>query len=120
MKIMITILGVLIVLAGIFPFLGESGAKILPSTISSTGAGYSAAIIIIGVIGIIYGIMNNMVLGVEKFVTISISALTIIGGVLPFIGSIILQSIPTSGPMYSGLIVVIGGIGIVYGIMSTG
>ncbi len=113
-------LGILIVITGILPFLGEGSLGILPAFIPTSGLGYSIVVIIIGAIGIIYGITNNMVMGTEKFVTIAISIMTILGGVLPFISSLIPEYVPTSGPLYSGLIIIIGGIGIVYGMISMG
>ncbi len=120
MKIMITILGFLIVLAGVVPFLGDSGLKIIPEGIPTSGTLYYGIIIVIGAIGIIYGFFNHMLLGVEKFVTIIVGLMTVFGGVMPFIASFLPETIPTSGPLHSGIIVVIGLIGIIYGMISVG
>jgi len=118
MKIMITVLGIIIVMAGILPFLGSEGINILPQSIPTKGFGYSAIIIFVGVSGIIYGVANSMILGMEKFVTIAVSILTVFGGMLPFLGN--LTPIPASGNIYYGIIIVIGLIGILYGIISSG
>jgi len=118
MKIMITILGVLIILAGVLPFLNNFG--ILPSFIPTSKPGYQFIIIAVGIIGLIYGLMNSLVFGTEKFVTIAIGLLTILGGILPFIQNFLPAVIPTSGILYSGLIIVIGIIGIIYGFIALG
>jgi hypothetical protein len=118
MKIMITILGVLIILAGVLPFLNNFG--VLPSFIPTSKPGYQFIIIAVGIIGLIYGLMNSLVFGTEKFVTIAIGLLTILGGILPFIQNFLPAVIPTSGILYSGLIIVIGIIGIIYGFIALG
>ena len=63
MKIMITILGILIAVSGVIPFLGESGLNILPPSIPTSGIGYYVIIIVIGAVGVVYGFMNNMLIG---------------------------------------------------------
>jgi hypothetical protein len=118
MKIMITLLGILIILAGVLPFLNNFG--ILPSFIPTSKPGYQFIIIAVGIIGLIYGLMNSLVFGTEKFVTIAIGLLTILGGILPFIQNFLPAVIPTSGILYSGLIIVIGIIGIIYGFIALG
>lgn len=118
MKIMIIILGVLIVLAGILPFLRSMG--ILPEAIPTAGVNYSILITVVGIIGLVYGLINKMIMGGERIVVIIIAALTILGGILPFIASVIPNSIPTSGPFYSLIIIVIGAVGIAYGVMALG
>ena len=116
MKIMITVLGILIILAGILPFL----FGILPASIPIQKPAYQFIIIAIGILGLLYGVMNSMLFGSEKFVTIAIALLTILGGILPFIQNFVPAVIPTSGPVYSLIIVVIGLIGIIYGFMALG
>ena len=118
MKIMITILGILIILAGIIPFLNNFG--VLPSFIPAEKPGYQFIIIAVGIIGLIYGFFNSMLFGFEKFVTIAIALLTIFGGILPFIQNFVPTFIPTSGALYSGLIIVIGIIGMIYGFIALG
>jgi len=117
MKIMIVIIGILIILAGILPFL--SNFNVLPASVLQK-PGYQFIIIAIGIIGLLYGFMNSMLFGTEKFVTISIGLLTILGGILPFIQNYVPAIIPTTGPLYSGLIIVIGVIGIIYGFIALG
>jgi len=117
MKIMIVIIGILIILAGILPFL--SNFNVLPASVL-VSPGYQFIIISVGIIGLLYGFMNSMLFGTEKFVTISIGLLTILGGILPFIQNFVPALIPTSGPLYSGLIIIIGVIGIIYGFMALG
>ena len=118
MKIMITVLGILITLAGILPFLSNFG--ILPSSIPVQKPGYQFIIVAVGIIGLLYGAMNSMLFGTEKFVTIAIGLLTILGGILPFIQNFVPAAIPTSGPVYSIIIIVIGIVGIIYGFVALG
>ena len=116
MKIMITILGAIILLAGILPL----GSSFLPSFIPTTSPGYQFLIIVIGILGLLYAAFNSMLLGTEKFVTMALAALTILGGILPFLQNFIPSTIPTSGILYSGFIIVIGIAGIIYGYASLG
>lgn len=118
MKLMIMVIGILIVLAGILPFLSNFG--ILPSFIPVEKPAYQFIIIAIGILGLIYGFLNSYLFGTEKFVTIAIGLLTILGGILPFLQNFIPVIIPTSGILYSGVIIVIGIVGIVYGYMALG
>ena len=120
MKIMVSVISVLIILSGVLPFLGESGLNILPSSIPTTGWGYSLIIIFIGAAGLIYGIVNGLLMGIEKFVLISVAIMTILGGILPFISSLVSLPLPVEGVMYSGLIIIIGLIGLVYGVIGIG
>lgn len=120
MKIMITILSLLIVIAGILPFLGQDGLKALPSSIPTSGKSYSIIVIVIGVAGLLYGFINKMIMGTERFVTITIALLTVLGGLLPFISFIVPKFIPTTGPVYYGFIIIIGLVGLVYGVMGLG
>ena len=118
MKIMITLLGILIILAGVLPFLNNFG--ILPSFIPTSKPGYQFIIIAIGVAGLLYGFLNPMIFSTEKFIVISLALLTVLGGILPFIQNFLPAVIPTSGILYSGLIIVIGIIGIIYGFIALG
>lgn len=118
MKIMIMIIGILIILAGVLPFLSNLG--VLPSSIPVEKPGYQFIIIAIGIIGLLYGIFNSYLFGSEKFITIAIALLTVLGGILPFIQNFVPAVIPTSGYLYSGLIVVIGVIGMIYGFIALG
>mgnify|MGYP004307021733 CR=1 FL=1 len=118
MKIMITIIGILIILAGILPFLDNF--KLLPEFIPTEKPTYQFIIIAVGVIGLLYGVLNSMLFGAEKFVTIALALLTVLGGILPFIQNFVPAIIPTTGPLYSGLIIIIGAIGMVYGFMALG
>ena len=118
MKIMITVIGILITLAGILPFLKSFG--LLPEAVPTVGAKYSILVIVVGAVGLVYGIINKMIMGIERVATIVIAALTILGGILPLIGSLVPSFIPTSGPFYSLIIIIIGVIGIIYGMMALG
>lgn len=118
MKVMITVLGILIVLAGVLPILSSLG--LLPAAIPAEKPGYQFIVIAVGVIGLIYGVMNSMLFGTEKYVTIAIGILTILGGILPFIQNFVPAGIPTSGLLYSAMIIVIGIVGMVYGFIAMG
>ena len=120
MKIMITIISLLIVLAGIIPFLGEEGMGVLPSSIPSSGVGYSIVVICVGVFGFAYAVISRMLMGPEKFAAIVEALLTIGGGILPFISEFVSLPLPTSGPLYAGMIIFIGAVGLIYGIMAIG
>lgn len=119
MKIQMVFISILIILAGILPFLGPKGLKILPNIITTT-PGYSFVIIAVGFISLIYGIMNKMIFGAEKFVIFSIGLMTILGGILPFIQNYIPKILPTEGPLYAGMIILIGIIGFIYGASTIG
>ena len=116
MKIMITFIGVLTVLAGILPSL----SGILPSFVPTTNPGYQFLIIAIGIIGLMYAAFNPYLFGTEKFATIALAIITILGGILPFISHFVSLGIPTTGIFYSGMIVVFGIAGIIYGFMALG
>ncbi|MFH2028884.1 MAG: hypothetical protein ABIJ08_07110 [Nanoarchaeota archaeon] len=112
------IIGVLIVLAGALPFLSSVNA--LPESFPTTGAAYSLVIIAVGVFGFVYAILNVTMMGPSKMITIAIAAMTILGGLVPFIASFLPQIIPTVFPAYNLMIILIGGLGIVYGFISMG
>lgn len=116
MKIIITVIGILTVLAGILPMV----SPLLPSFVPTTSPGYQFLIITIGILGLLYASFNSMLFGTEKFVTISLALLTIVGGVLPFIQNFVPLGLPITGILYSGIIVLIGVVGIIYGFMALG
>ena len=118
MKIMITFLGILIILAGLLPLLGSIG--IMPNSAITKAPGYQFVIITIGIIALIYGAFNSLLFGFEKFATISIALLTLLGGIIPFLQNFLPALIPTSGPLYSIIIIVIGIIGLIYGFVALG
>lgn len=120
MKVQMIFISILIILAGILPFLGQSGLKILPAAVPTTAPGYSFIIIAIGFISLIYGVMNKMIFGTEKIVLIAVGLMTILGGLLPFIQSYVPIAIPASGPLYSGIIILIGVAGFIYGASKIG
>ena len=110
--------GVLIVLAGIIPLLGFAG--VLPKAIPYEGTGYSVIVVSIGVLALVYAFLNITMMGFAKLVAVLIALKTVLGGVLPLAAKYLPPGIPTTGPLYAGLIIVIGGIGIVYGVLSIG
>lgn len=118
MRIVMIIIGILIVLAGALPFL--SSVNVLSEAVPTSGAVYSLIIIAIGTLGFIYAIMNVTMMGFSKFVTICLALMTILGGIVPFIASFMPAFIPTTYPIYNLMIVLIGLIGIVYGMVSIG
>tara|TARA_Y100000310_G_C20511594_1_gene729157 strand:- start:575 stop:937 length:363 start_codon:yes stop_codon:yes gene_type:complete len=120
MKVMITVLGLLIILAGAIPFLGADSLNVLPGSIPSSGMNYAIIIIVIGALGLVYGFINKMIMGAERIITIIIGLLTVLGGILPLISELVPAFIPTSGPVYSGIIIIVGLIGFVYGVMGMG
>ncbi len=116
MKVMITIFGLMTVLAGVLPFAGNF--NILPAYIPTTGMWYYGIIIGIGVLGFIYGVTNPGMLlyGTDRFIPVFLGILTLFGGVLPFVQNFgFLKMVPATGLIYSGIISLIGIIGIIYG-----
>ncbi len=118
MKIMIVVIGVLIILAGILPLVSNFAP--LPSFVPVEKPGYQFIIIAVGILGLIYAFVNSMMFGAEKFVVIALALLTVLGGILPFIQNFLPAIIPTSGPLYSGIIIAVGVIGMIYGFISMG
>lgn len=118
MKIMITVLGILIILAGVLPLLSSIG--IVPSSIPTEKPGYQFIIIAVGILALLYGVFNSLLFGFEKFATIAIAILTILGGIIPFLQNFLPAVIPTTGPLYSGMIIIIGVIGLIYGFVALG
>jgi hypothetical protein len=118
MKLMIAIIGVLIILAGVLPFIDTFG--FLPEIIPTEKPTYQFIIIAVGVAGLLYGFLNPMIFSTEKFIVIFLALLTVLGGILPFIQQFVPVIIPTSGPLYSGLIIIIGVIGLVYSFIAVG
>ncbi len=116
MKIMIAAMGAITILAGILPMI----SPVLPSFIPTTSPGYQFLIIAIGILGLLYAAFNSMILGTEKFVTMALAALTIIGGILPFLQNFIPLGLPAGGIFYSGIIIAIGIVGIAYGFSDRG
>ena len=112
-QVIITLLGLITILAGILPFVGNFVS--LPSAIIG-GVGYSILIIIIGVIGLLYGFTSIALIGATKFVMVCLGLLTLLGGVVPLVDDLLGIAIPTSGPIYSAVIILIGILGFSYGL----
>jgi len=106
--IMIVIIGLLTLLAGILPFL--AGFGILPAIIPTSGVFYSGLVILIGIIGFLYGIKSRFLRFKDKFVISVLGILVIFGGLLPFLinMNLIPNVVPVSGPIYSGMMAFIG------------
>ena len=115
MKTMIVIIGLLTILAGVLPFL--DGFEILPATVPTSGPVYSGIIILIGVIGLLYANKKFGLLASQKFIVSVLALLIIFGGIIPFISSMNLlpSYVPSSGSVYSGIIILIGVIAVFYG-----
>jgi len=117
MKIMITLLGIMTVLAGVLPFIGNF--NILPAYIPTAGTLYYGIIIAIGILGFIYGVANPgmLLFGTDRFIAVFLGVLTVFGGLLPLLKNYIglFAIVPTAGLIYSGIISLIGIIGIIYG-----
>jgi len=120
MKVQMILISILIILAGILPFFGQDGLNILPNTIPTAAPGYSFIIIAVGFISLIYGVLNKSIFGTEKIVLYSVGLMTMIGGLLPFIKNFIQLPLPASGPLHSGIIILIGAAGLVYGMSKIG
>ena len=111
-QIVITLIGLITILAGILPFVGSLAG--LPMGLIS-GIGYSLIISVIGILGLLYGFTSMSLIGATKFVMVCLGLLTLLGGIVPFISSFLPEVVPTTGPLYSGAIILIGVIGFAYG-----
>ena len=111
MKIMIVFIGLLTMLAGVLPFF--DGFGIVPFS----GPVYSGIIILIGVIAFWYAVKTFGLWGSQKFITAVLALLIIFGGLIPFLVStkLVPNTVPSSGPVYSGIIILIGVIAVIYG-----
>ena len=115
MKFKITFIGLLTIFAGIIPILDYY--KIISSPVPTTGWVYALLIIAIGVIDLLYSFLAHVdLIGFQHVVTGVIAGLTILGGVLPFMENFVPSVVPTSGPMYYGIIIFVGVIGFIYGV----
>ncbi len=114
MIFMIAFLGVLIVFAGVLPFLISFGIEV-PFI---TGDMHLYMIIVIGIIAIIYDLKSMSLMGGTKVITFLIGALTIASGVLPLLDKMEIYTLPfdfLSSAVYSGIVIVIGSIALIYG-----
>ncbi len=105
-------LSALIVFLGIIHFLDTF-------PLPNKGAGYSIVLISFAILVIISSFLNNLLIGIEKFFLV-IQGLAILGiATLPLLPNI-LTFMPREGPIYAGMIIIVGAIGIVYGFMGVG
>ena len=111
MRIMIVFIGLLTILAGVLPFFDGFGV------VPSSWPVYSGIIILIGVIAFWYAVKTFGLWGSQKFITAVLALLIIFGGLIPFLVSMkfIPNTVPSSGPVYSGIIILIGVIAVIYG-----
>ena len=111
MKIMIVFIGMLTILAGVLPFFNGFGV------VPSSGPVYSGIIIFIGFIALWYAIKTFGLWASQKFIVSVLALLIILGGIVPFLVSmkLIPSTVPSSGPVYSGIIILIGIIAVLYG-----
>ena len=111
MKIIIVFIGMLTILAGVLPFFNGFGV------IPFAGPIYLGSIIFIGVIAFLYAVKTFGLWGSQKFITAMLALLIIFGGLIPFLVtmSLIPSTVPSSGPVYSGIIILIGIIAVLYG-----
>ncbi len=113
MKIMITFLSFLIILAGGISFLGAN------FPIPHKGTSYSIVLIILGVIIIALAWINQLLIGTEKFILTIEGLFVIFMACLRFLPTL-LTIIPREGMLFS-LIIIAGGIcGFIYGLLGMG
>lgn len=110
---MISFLSAVIVFAGIIPFFGEN------FPIPNKGTGYSIVLIMLGIIIIVLSIINKLLMGLEKFVLIIQGLLLAGAAILPFFSDL-LTFIPREGFLYAGIIILIGALGLIYGLLGMG
>ena len=76
-------------------------------------------LIIAGIIIMLAALMNSLLMGIEKFFMVSQGILLIGVALLQFIPSL-LTFLPREGFLYAGMVIVIGAIGLLYGLMGMG
>ena len=112
MKIMITFLSALIVFLGIIPFFGSF-------PIPNKGTGYSIVLIIFAVLVIAAALMNSLLMGLEKFFLLVEGVAVMIVAILPLLPGL-LTFLPREGPLYAGIVIIVGAIGLIYGLLGMG
>lgn len=114
MIFMMFFLGVLTILAGILPFL--SSLAFVPSAITA-GPIYYSTIIVIGAGGLLYALLNQLLMPMHKFVEGSLGLITLLGGILPLANNYV-NLVPetfVTGWVYALIIIGVGIIGLLYG-----
>ena len=106
---MISLLSLLVVFLGALPFLP---LKFLPSS----GMGYNIILAVAGVLIVVAGFVNNLLVGLEKFVVIMQGTLVFLLGLLRWLPTF-LAFVPREGPIYSIIVIAIGGLGLAYGLL---
>jgi hypothetical protein len=113
MKIMISFFSVVIGFIGFIPFLGEN------FPIPNQGTGYTIVLLVLGILVLTLSIINRLLMGIERSVII-LQALAVLGmAALRFIPSL-LPALPRDGVMFSVIIIIIGGLGLIYGLVGMG
>ena len=110
---MISFLSLLILIAGLLPFFGDK------FPIPNKGIGYSIVLIVLGILIVIFGIINNLLLGLEKFIIIIEGILVVCIGILPFLPNF-LNFLPREGILYNGAVMLLGILGLIYGLIGMG
>ena len=110
---MVTFLSFIIMFVGLMPFFGEK------FFVPNKGMGYAIVLIILGAIILFAGAVNTLLIGTEKFFLILQGILLAGAGLLTFYPDI-LTFIPKEGPIYAGIIILIGVLGLVYGLLGVG
>ena len=113
MKIMVSFLSALIAFIGIIPLFGEN------FFIPNSGVGYSIVLMALGILVIIAAIINGLLMMLEKAFLIFQGVLLVIVAILPLLPEAF-SFLPTQGMVYSIIIIIIGGIGLIYGLIGMG
>jgi hypothetical protein len=117
MRMILSTIGLLTVLAGIIPLLTALKIKILPSILTNSYV-YMGIIVLIGIIGLIYVGASMMLMPEQKAIFGFLAALTIIGGVLPLLAKFLPKLLfLSSGMIHSIVVIALGVIAIIYGMM---
>ncbi len=117
MRMILSTIGLLIVLAGIIPLLNALKINILPAVFTNSYV-YMGIIVLVGIIGMIYVAASMMLMPEQKAIFGFLALLTIIGGVLPLLAKFLPAiAFLASGIIHSVVIIVIGAVAIIYGMM---
>ncbi|MFC1697436.1 hypothetical protein ACFL1H_03830 [Nanoarchaeota archaeon] len=119
MKIGMSIIGLLVIIAGVLPLL--TGVIALPDFLVG-GTIHSGVITLIGVVGLIYGFTSMDLMDfAQKFIMIILALLTIVAGVLPFIYNLLPNSLSflqyiMAAPYAQIFIIAVGAGTLIYGV----
>ena len=115
MKFKIVFIGLITMIAGLFPLL--DALNIMGSPIPTEGWSYAIILIVIGVVDLLYSFLAHIdLLGFQHVVTGVFALGTMALGLFPFLHASLPSWLPTSGAVYFGVILGLGMVELIYGL----